>query len=96
MNIQMTRFVRTDSDGALQAFCDITIGGMVLIKGVRVVEGRTGPFVTMPRQQSTTGKWYDSVVFLSTALKMEVARVVMEAYHASEPQRLAPMKPRPS
>ena len=84
MDIQVTRFVRSDGDGALQAFCDITIGDAILVKGVRVVEGRIGAFVTMPRQQSATGKWYDSVVFLDAALKANVTRVVMEAYRASE------------
>ena len=78
--IRLTRFVRFQNEGALQAFCDIAIGDMVLIRGIRIVEGRTGPFVTMPRQLSTGGKWYDNVVFLSPEIKDEVERMVLAAY----------------
>lgn len=81
IKVRLTRFVRFQSEGALQAFCDIALGDLVLIKGVRVVEGKTGPFVTMPRQLSNTGKWYDNVVFLSQEIKDEVERIVLAAYN---------------
>ncbi len=81
MNIEVTRFVRFGNTGALQAFCDVAIGDMVLIKGVRVVEGRTGPFVTMPRQQSkNSAKWFDSVVVLDNQIRGELEKKVLEAY----------------
>ena len=90
MEVRLTRFVRFENEGALQAFCDVAVGDLVLIKGLRVIEGRTGPFISMPRQvSSNSGKWFDSVVFLSADVKAAVTRVVLEAYAASERVRLA-------
>lgn len=83
IKVRLTRFVHFENEGALQAFCDIALGDLLLIKGVRVVEGRTGPFVTMPRQLSGSGKWYDNVVFLSQEIKDEVERMVLAAYNVS-------------
>ncbi len=80
MDVRITRFVRFVNEGSLKAFCDVAIEGLVLIKGIRVVEGREGPFISMPRQQSKNGKWYDSVVLLTRELKSELARVVLDAY----------------
>ncbi len=74
------RLVRFDGDGALKAYCDLSIGSLLLIKGVRVVEGKHGLFVSMPRQQGKDSKWYDSVVALSKAVKQDLDRVVLAAY----------------
>ena len=48
MDFTVTRFVKFSGQGSLKAFCDIAVGDLFLIKGVRVVEGRTGPFISMP------------------------------------------------
>ena len=47
----------------------------------RVVKGKNGLFVSMPRQQGKDGKWYDNVTALTEVAKEEVGRVVLEAYH---------------
>lgn len=82
MKVDITRFVRSETDGALKAFCDVSVGGMMLIKGIRVVEGRTGPFISMPRQQNKLGKWYDSVVPLCPNVKKNIYEAVMQAYRS--------------
>ncbi len=79
MGITVTRVIRCAGAGALKAFCDVAVGEL-LIKGVRVIEGRRGPFVRMPRQQSKNGTWYDSVVPLSNETQAEISRVVLETF----------------
>ena len=83
MHYTITRFVKFEGLGSLKAFCDVSISDLFLIKGIRVVEGRTGHFVSMPRQQGRGGKWYDSVVPLRKETKAELSRIVLEAFHAS-------------
>ncbi len=84
MDIEVTRFVRFENIGALKAFCDVAIDGTVLIKGIRIVEGRTGPFVTMPRQQSKNNeKWFDSVVVLDNRLRERMNQHILETYKNS-------------
>ena len=80
-NLSVKRLVRFDGEGALKAFCDLAVGEALLVKGLRVVEGKNGLFVSMPRQQGKDAKWYDSVVALSKEAKEEIGRVVLEAYH---------------
>ena len=80
MDFTITRFVLFDGEGSLKAFCDVAVGKLLLIKGVRIIEGRHGPFVRMPRQQSKDGTWYDSVVPLSKEMRMEVSRLVLDTF----------------
>lgn len=86
MELTVTRFVIAEGEGALRAFCDISVGGLILVKGIRVVEGRGGLFVSMPRQQNRVGKWYDSVVPLCPDLRSRIEQAVLKAY-AAERQR---------
>ncbi len=90
MAITITRFVTFENEGALKAFCDVSVANLVLIKGIRVVIGKNGPFISMPRQQSKNGKWYDSVVPLSPDVKQQLHRVVLETFHTKVKTAQAP------
>ena len=86
----VTRVVPHDGEGPLKAFCDIAVSDLLVIRGVRVVAGRQGPFVSMPRQQARNGQWHDSIVPLTSATKAEIQRVVLHAFHrtcAAQPTR---------
>lgn len=82
MSIQ--RLVRFDGDGSLKAFCDLVVGELFVIKGLRVVKGKNGLFVSMPRQQGKDTKWYDSVEPVSKEIKQVVDRVVLSAYEQGD------------
>ena len=82
--LAVKRLVRFHGDGTVRAYCDLAIGDLFLIKGLRVVEGKNGLFVSMPRQQGKDSKWYDNVVALTKEIKQEVGRVVLEAYQQTD------------
>ena len=81
VDFAVKRLIKFDGEGSLKAFCDLAVGDLFLIKGLRVVAGRNGLFVSMPRLQTKNGKWFDSVETMSKETKEEVGRIVMEAYH---------------
>ena len=79
--LTVRRLMRFHGEGTLKAYCDLAIADTFVIKGVRVVEGKRGLFVSMPRQQGKDAKWYDSVTVLTREAKDAVDRLVLEAYH---------------
>ncbi len=79
-DLTVKRMVKFDGEGSLKAFCDLAIGELFLIRGLRVVEGKNGLFVSMPRQQGKDRRWYDNVSPLTEEAKNAVGRVVMDAY----------------
>ena len=83
--LEVKRLVKFVGEGPLKAFCDLAIGDLFLIKGLRVVKGKHGFFVGMPRQQGKDHKWYDLVIALSDDSKREMGRVVLGAYQQECP-----------
>lgn len=78
--IEVARLHRLDSNGALKAFADVVIN-QVLLKGLRIVEGKNGLFITMPQSQGRDGKWYCTAMLLDDSLKEELQETLLEAYN---------------
>jgi stage V sporulation protein G len=78
--IEVKRIVRFDNGGSIKAMCDVVVCDQFLIHGVRIVEGKNGTFVSMPRQQGKNSKWYDVVTPLSKEVKASLERIMLEAY----------------
>ena len=79
--VKMMRFVKSPTKTSLKAFCDVAVEDRIVIRGIRVVEGRHGPFISMPRQKSGKGDWHDSVVCIDKTLQAELRRLVLDAYY---------------
>lgn len=81
LEIQVQRMYRFESDRPLKAFADIIINDCLLIKGVKVLEGKQGLFVSMPQEQAKDQKWYDSVRCLTTEVKDQISEVILSVYN---------------
>ena len=80
LKLAVTRIHKLDGNGALKAFCDISVLDSLVINGLRVVEGKDGLFVGMPQETGKDGKWYNTVIPLRKEIKDEIEKVVLEAY----------------
>jgi len=82
VEIAVKRITRFDGQGKAKAFCDVVLGEAFLIKGIKVLEGKKGLFVSMPRQQGKDGNWYDTVLPLTREARQQICEVVLMAYQA--------------
>jgi len=80
--IEVVRINRLNGDSALKAFCDISLFGALVVKGLMVIDGKNGLFVSMPREQGKDGRWYDKIQLLNNDVKTVVENTVIEAYAA--------------
>lgn len=80
LKLEVSRIHKLDGSGATKAFCDISVLDSFVIKGLRVVEGEKGLFVSMPQDAGKDGKWYTTVIPLNREVKDEIDRIVLEAY----------------
>ena len=85
LELAVKRVTKLNGNGALKAFCDVAIAEAVLIKGVKVVEGKNGIFVSMPREQGKNGQWYEQFIPLTKEAREQLSQVVLEAYGAEAP-----------
>jgi stage V sporulation protein G len=78
-DLQVVRLYRFEGDSKIKAFADISIGHFI-IKGLRVVEGKKGLFLSMPQEKAKDGKWYNTF-FPATKEAREVLNdLVLNAY----------------
>jgi DNA-binding cell septation regulator SpoVG len=77
--IQVSRIYKVDGDSKLKAFVDISLAGM-LIKGLRIVSGKNGLFLGMPRHQGKDGKWYSTVYPTTKEIQQQLSDMVLAAY----------------
>ena len=81
IDIKVNRIHRfTSEESNLKAFADIEINGSLLVKGLQVMHGKKGIFVSMPRQRGKDEKWYETVRALTPEVKDQIASIVLEAY----------------
>ena len=84
LEFKVARFHKLNSDGPTKAFCDVSICDEFLVKGFRVVEGKEGLFVGLPRESGKDGKWYDRVMLLTDEVREELKAAVLSAYENSQ------------
>jgi stage V sporulation protein G len=83
VDFQVKRINRLDGSGPTKAFCDIAIGETFLVKGLRVVEGKNGIFVSMPQETGKDGQWYDTALPLTKEAREQISEMVLAAYQTS-------------
>ena len=80
LEIKVLKLHRIEGQNRIKAFVDVSINDALLIKGIRIVEGNKGLFVSMPVEQGRNEKWYERVRCLNKSIRDEIANVVLTAY----------------
>jgi stage V sporulation protein G len=84
ITFNVEKMYRLPDAGNLKAFADVCVNGVLVIRGVRLVEGKKGMFVSMPQEQGKDNKWYDQIVCRSTAVFADLSQKVLEHYKKEE------------
>ena len=82
IDIKVLKIHRLADDSRIKAFADIGINNALLIKGIRVVQGKNGLFVSMPVEQGKNEKWFERVRCLSQEIRELISEKVLAAYQA--------------
>lgn len=81
LEFKITRLHRLEWDGNIKAFVDLAINESLILKGIRVVEGRKGLFVSMPREKGKDGRWYETIYPVTNEVKNQISSIVLSAYN---------------
>ncbi|MBU0759372.1 MAG: SpoVG family protein [Candidatus Omnitrophica bacterium] len=80
--MEVARMHRLEGDSKLKAFADVSFAGVFMVKGLRVVEGKNGLFVSMPSEKGKDGKWYDTARPLTKEFRQLLNEAVLESYES--------------
>ena len=66
--------------GCILANASVDLGGCFAVTGIKIVEGRDGPFVAMPQRMGRDKKYRDVCFPTTAAMREAINTVVMDAY----------------
>jgi len=75
--------------GSILAFASVEIGGCFVVTGVKIVEGKDGPFVAMPNQMGRDKQRHDICLPTTSAMREALNTTVMDAYRDALEQQAA-------
>jgi stage V sporulation protein G len=82
--VKVEKIKTLNGEGPTKAFCDLLILDTFLVRGLRVVEGKNGLFVGMPREQGRDGKWYETFYPVAKDMRKGLEELVLDSYNEKE------------
>lgn len=80
LDLKVSRIYKLQGAGSMRAFVDIKINDQILLRGLKIIDGSQGLFVSMPQEKGKDKKWYETIRCLSKETRSQLDRVVLEAY----------------
>ena len=79
MEITEIRFTMRNEE-KLRAFANVTFDAAFVIRGLKVINGSKGLFVSMPSRRRPDGTYQDVAHPVNTEMRRQLERMVLEAY----------------
>jgi stage V sporulation protein G len=81
MKIDITEVrVSLREDAKLKAFASITLWDCFVIRGLKIIEGKTGTFVAMPSRRRKDGEYHDNAHPIKNDARAEMERIILDEY----------------
>ena len=80
IQLKVDRIHKLSDNGPMKAFVDLSVNDVLVIKGLRVVQGQKGLFVSMPQEQGKDKRWYDTIRCISSEIRDRINEKVLTAY----------------
>ena len=78
MEVRITSIVGAEK---LKAYASVCFEDKFLIKGIRIIDGSNGRFVSMPSRKSKNGSFYDICFPVTKEFRNEMNDMVLAAYN---------------
>lgn len=70
----------SNNDTTLKAFATLEIDSAFVVKGIRIIEGKSGLFVAMPSHKGEDGEYYDDAFPITKKAREDVNEAILAMY----------------
>lgn len=78
--VTIVRFTKNGMDNKTKAFFDIDFNGLI-VKGIRIMEGAEGLFISYLREKGKDEKYYDLILPANVEVKAEIEDKLLKYYN---------------
>ena len=86
MRISEVKIKRVEDKEKFKAWATLTFDDSFRIHGLKIIEGKNGPFVAMPSRKLPNGDFIDTAYPLSQELRESIQQAVLKQYDRAEDQ----------
>ena len=84
VSLSVNVFPIEEPQGNTMAFASVAVDDLVAIRGIRVVDGENGLFVSMPQSQDKEGGFHDVAFPLNGELRKAMEDAILNKYAAEK------------
>ena len=84
MEISDVRVKLLEPENTIKAVAAITIDGCFVVHDIKVIQGTTSLFITMPGRKTAEGKYKDVAHPIDTPTREMISAVVLDAYEKAK------------
>jgi stage V sporulation protein G len=74
------KLVKNLNDTKLRGYADITLEGVFVVHGMKLLQGKDGLFVAMPSKRTHGGEFKDIAHPITTELRSEITKSIIREY----------------
>ena len=74
------RVYPSKEEGNLLAFASVTLGGCFAVKGIKIMDGEKGAFVSMPDRKDSKGEYHDICFPTTSEMRQALHTAVLGEY----------------
>ncbi len=78
--ITEVRIYKSRGDGAVKAYASVSLDNEFVVKGIKVLEGENGLWVSMPSRKAKDGSFQDVFHPASREAREKIVSAVLDAY----------------
>ncbi len=70
------------NESKLRAFVSITIDNCFVVRGIKVIQGPNGLFISMPSRRTSKGTYQDLAHPIREEMRLKMDKLILYAFHA--------------
>jgi len=84
VEITEVRIYKSKGEGAVKAYASVSLDNEFVVKGLKVLEGENGLWVSMPSRKGKDGSFQDVFHPSSREAREKIVNAVLDAYREQE------------
>ncbi|HAO30875.1 MAG TPA: transcriptional regulator [Treponema sp.] len=82
MHVTEVRIRKVEDEGKLKAYVTVTFDECFVVHNIKIIEGKSGPFIAMPSRKTATGEYKDIAHPVSPEFRIELQDKILAEYAA--------------
>lgn len=82
LDVKVLKMDKIPQGGRIKAYVSIVINEAILVKGIRLIDGKDGLFIAMPAELGHNDRWYERIRCITKTVHDQIEQAIINAFNA--------------